>query len=206
VAALGYGVAVLGLVGLRFVDPIGTTVQLQRSLEARCKGVDYTRHYQFVPLEHISRNLQHAVVAAEDSRFFGHHGIDWEELSKVPRERRRRLRGASTITEQLVKNLFFTTHRSVLRKLLELPLVLAAEAVLPKRRILELYLNVVEWGPGVFGAEAAARYHFGVPAAQLTRDEAARLAACLPAPRTRRPQHMDRYSAVILKRMQRMGW
>lgn len=115
-------------------------------------------------------------------------------------------RGASTITQQLVKNLFFTTHRSALRKIPEFTLAPLAELILPKRRILELYLNVVEWGPGVYGAEAAARYHYGIPAAAVDRTRAVRLAAILPSPRKRKPARMDRYSAAIETRMRRMGW
>jgi monofunctional biosynthetic peptidoglycan transglycosylase len=115
-------------------------------------------------------------------------------------------RGASTITQQLVKNLFLTTRGSYLRKVAEVPLALLAELILSKDRILELYLNVVEWGPGVFGAEAAARHHYHTSSAALSRDQAARLAACLPSPRRWRPQQMDRYSNIILQRMRRMGY
>jgi monofunctional biosynthetic peptidoglycan transglycosylase len=152
--------------------------------------------------------LQRAVIAAEDGRFYDHAGIDWQELGKVldEREQRGRLRGGSTITQQLVKNLFLTTHSNPLRKGLETPIVPLAELLLSKQRMLELYLNVIEWGPGVYGVEAAARYHYGVPAAKLSRDQAARLAACIPSPLRRRPQRMDSYSSVILTRMASRGW
>ena len=113
---------------------------------------------------------------------------------------------ASTLTQQLVKNLFFGTGRSFLRKGAESTLVPVAELVLGKRRILELYLNVVEWGPGVYGAEAASRYYYKTPARSLGREQAAQLAAILPAPLKRRPERMNRYSGLILERMRQMGW
>jgi monofunctional biosynthetic peptidoglycan transglycosylase len=184
-------------------------VQLQRSVEAWWAGSDATRRYQYVPLAQIADHLAHAVVAAEDARFFTHGGIDWQELAQArvrAQQHQRPMRGASTLTQQLVKNLFLTTHRSYLRKALEYTLAPCAELVLGKQRILELYLNVVEWGPGVYGAEAAARYYYQTSAAALTRERAARLAAVLPAPRTRTPQRMDAASARILTRMQQMGW
>ncbi len=161
-----------------------------------------------MPLAGIAPSLQHAVVAAEDARFYRHHGIDWHEVQDALDDELEsgRMRGASTITQQLVKNLLFTTHRNPLRKLAEWTLAPAAEPLLGKQRILELYLNVVEWGPGVYGAEAAARHHFRVPASRIGRDQAARLAAVLPSPRRRKPQRMDRYSSAILHRMAQMGW
>ena len=116
------------------------------------------------------------------------------------------MRGASTLTQQLVKNLFFGTGRSFLRKGAEATLVPVAESVLGKRRILEIYLNVVEWGPGVYGAEPACRYHYETSARNVGRQQAARLAAILPAPLKRRPERMNSYSAIILKRMEQMGW
>jgi monofunctional biosynthetic peptidoglycan transglycosylase len=202
-----YGACLLGLGVLRVVLPPFTTVQLQRSVEAWWAGGDPTRRYQYVPLAQIADNLEHAVVAAEDARFFTHGGIDWHELAQArARAQQRPMRGASTLTQQVVKNLFLTTHRSYLRKALEYALTPGAELLLGKSRILELYLNVVEWGPGVYGAEAAARYHYQTSAAALTRERAARLAAVLPAPHTRTPQRMDASSARILTRMRQMGW
>jgi len=117
-----------------------------------------------------------------------------------------RKRGASTLTQQLVKNLFFGTSRSILRKGAEFTLVPVAEFVLGKRRILELYLNVVEWGPGVYGAEAASRVYYGAAAQRVDRDQAARLAAILPAPLRRKPERMNHYSGLIEERMRQMGW
>jgi monofunctional glycosyltransferase len=199
----------LSLIALRFINPVTTGVQMQRRAEAMFSRGSYHKRYKFVPLDRISPNLQHAVISAEDGRFYQHHGIDWEQVEKVAEESAETgeiRRGASTITQQLVKNLFFTTHRNPLRKVFEYTLAPMADAILGKRRELELYLNVIEWGPGVFGAEAAAEYHYRTTAAQLNRDQAARLAACLPAPRRRRPARMDRYSAAILDRMRQAGW
>src|SRR5215472_16677714 len=117
-----------------------------------------------------------------------------------------KLRGGSTITQQLVKNLFFGTSRSILRKGAEVVLVPVAEFVLGKQRILELYLNIVEWGPGVYGADAACRHHYRTTARAIGRDQAARLAAILPSPLRRKPERMSRYSAIIQERMRQMGW
>jgi monofunctional biosynthetic peptidoglycan transglycosylase len=117
-----------------------------------------------------------------------------------------RTRGASTITQQLVKNIFFGTGRSFLRKGAEASLVPIAEFVLGKRRILELYLNIVEWGPGVYGADAACRYQYNTTARAIGRDQSARLAAILPAPLRRKPERMTRYSNIILERMRQTGW
>jgi monofunctional biosynthetic peptidoglycan transglycosylase len=148
------------------------------------------------------------VIAAEDGRFFQHHGFDWHQMQIAAEEdlEGERTRGASTLTQQLVKNLFFGTSRSILRKGAEASLVPVAEAVLGKQRILELYLNVVEWGPGIYGAEAASYFYYRTPARNIGREEAARLAAVLPGPLKRRPDRMNRYSAIILNRMQQMGW
>ena len=115
-------------------------------------------------------------------------------------------RGASTITQQLVKNLFFTTHRNPVRKAFEYTLAPLADWILGKTRVLELYLNLIEWGPGVYGVEAAAEYHYHTTAARLDREQSARLAACLPSPRRRKPAKMNQYSADILERMRQVGW
>ncbi|MBI4876053.1 MAG: monofunctional biosynthetic peptidoglycan transglycosylase [Acidobacteria bacterium] len=204
VAVCFYAFLALSLVAMRWITPPFTAVQIQQQLAAR----SFSRRYTPVPMSRIARDLQHAVVAAEDSRFFQHHGFDLVEIEKAVEEEDERghLRGASTITQQLVKNLFFTNYRSAIRKGLEISVTPLAELILPKQRILELYLNVIEWGPGVYGAEAAAHYHYSVSAARVTRDQAARLAAVIPSPRRRRPARMDRYSAIILNRMRQMGW
>jgi monofunctional biosynthetic peptidoglycan transglycosylase len=196
------------LVSLRWVNPPFTAVEMERRVQAWMHRKPYRQRSVFLGLKGISPDLQHAVIAAEDGRFYQHHGFDWEEVHAALAERSEegRVRGASTITQQLVKNLFFGTGRSYLRKGVEATLVPVAEYGLGKQRILELYLNVAEWGPGVYGAEAASRYHYGAAARSIGRERAARLAAILPAPLRWRPEHMDEYSAVILERMQKMGW
>ena len=200
--------AVLLLVGARWIDPPSTAVHIQRRLQAWIHHMPYRERYKFVPLSQISPDLQHAVVSAEDARFYQHHGFDWHEV-QIDAEgdlEGGRTRGASTITQQLVKNLFFGTGRSILRKGAEFTLVPVAEIVLGKRRILEIYLNVVEWAPGIYGVESACRYYDGAPARSIGREQAARLAAILPAPLKRRPERMNKYSTVILERMRQVGW
>lgn len=197
----------LSLVVLRFVDPPTTGVQMQRRVESWFAKGKYVKRYEFVPLSRISLAMQHAVIAAEDGNFYKHRGFDWEQIEDAMDDAEAgRPRGASTISQQLIKNLFFTTHGNPVRKLAEFAIVPVAELVLGKKRILELYLNVIEWGPGVYGAEAAARMHYGTTAAKIGREQGARLAAVLPSPRRRKPARMDRYSAIILGRMTLMGW
>ena len=200
--------AALTLVALRWVDPPTTAVHVERRVEAWIGGKPYTERYKFVPLRQISPDFQHAVIAAEDGRFYQHHGFDWQamEIAAEGDMNGRRIRGGSTITQQLVKNLFFGTERSLLRKGAEASLVPVAELVLGKQRILELYLNEVEWGPGVYGAEAASEYYFRRPARSVGRGQAAELAAILPAPLKRRPERMTRCSGLILERMRQTGW
>ena len=208
-AGLFYAACLSFLVALRWINPPTTAIQIQRRIEAFVHGKRYQKRYTPVPLSRISLHFQHAVIAAEDGRFFQHHGFDWTETEKVLErdvERRKLGRGASTITQQLVKNLFLSTERSLIRKGVETSLVPAAELVLPKRRILELYLNVIEWGPGIYGAQAAAEFYYHQPAAALGREESARLAAIVPAPLRRKPQQMRDYSAIILERMAAAGW
>jgi len=183
-------------------------VHVERGIEAWFDHTPYRKHYSFVPLSEISPDLQHAVVSAEDARFYLHHGFDWNQI-EIDAEKDMdggRVRGASTLTQQLVKNLFFGTGRSILRKAAEFTLVPLAELVLGKRRILELYLNVVEWGPGIYGAEAACRYWDGTSARSVGRDQSTRLAAILPAPLKRKPERMTGYSEIILERMRQVGW
>ena len=181
---------------------------MERHFQASIHGAKYQVRYEFVPLKQISLDFQHAVVAAEDARFYQHHGFDWQAMEIAAEDDMKggKLRGGSTITQQLVKNLFFGTERSILRKGAEFTLVPVAELVLSKQRILELYLNVVEWGPGVYGAEAASRYYYREPARNIDRERGARLAAILPLPLKRKPDHMDRYSGLILERMRQVGW
>ncbi len=207
--AAAYAYCALCVIALRWIDPWTTAVQMERRVQAVRKHVPYRKRYEFVPLHRISLGLQHAVVAAEDGRFRSHHGFDWVEMQKVLQqdlERHKLGRGGSTITQQLVKNLFLTTERSFVRKGVEFTLVPMVEALLTKDRILELYLNVIEWGPGVYGAQAAAEYYYHERASELTREQSARLAAIIPAPLKRKPERMNEYSATILERMAKTGW
>jgi monofunctional biosynthetic peptidoglycan transglycosylase len=198
----------LSLVMMRWIDPPTTAVHVERRFQAWIHDTKYQERYEFVPMKQISPELQHAAVAAEDARFYQHHGFDWEAMEIAAEDDMKggKLRGGSTITQQLVKNLFFGTERSILRKGAEFTLVPVAELVLGKQRILELYLNVVEWGPGVYGAEAASRYWYRTPARSIDRERGARLAAILPSPLKRHPERMDRYSELILERMRQVGW
>ena len=203
-----WSLAALTLVAARWIDPPTTALHIQRRLQAWIHDTPYRERYTFLPLSQISPNFQHAVIAAEDARFYQHHGFDWHALQLAAEEDMEggRTRGGSTLTQQLVKNLFFGTGGSIFRKGAEFTLVPVAELVLGKRRILELYLNVVEWGPGIYGAESACRYYDRTAARNIDREQAARLAAILPAPLKRRPERMNSYSAVILRRMRQMGW
>jgi monofunctional biosynthetic peptidoglycan transglycosylase len=164
-----------------------STAFMDRSLDVLQEKDPRARlKHQWVPYERISVNLKRAVVAAEDARFLDHEGFDWEMIQKAMARNEKRGRviaGASTISQQLAKNLFLSSERSWLRKGQEAIITWMLEDVLSKRRILELYLNVAEWGDGIFGAEAAARHHFGVSASALSAEQAAWLAVILPSPR-----------------------
>ncbi|HOB54130.1 MAG TPA: monofunctional biosynthetic peptidoglycan transglycosylase [Acidobacteriota bacterium] len=172
---------------LRFVDPPVTTVMLVQSAENLLKGRPAGWRHANVPAERVSPWLFAAVLAAEDQRFFDHHGFDLVEIEnardKHRRNPQRALRGASTVTQQVAKNLFLPPWRSFLRKGAEAYYTVWLELLWPKRRILEVYANVAEFAPGVYGAEAAARHHFRKSAARLTPREAALLAAVLPNPK-----------------------
>jgi monofunctional biosynthetic peptidoglycan transglycosylase len=166
--------------------PRETAFMAQRQDELRRKSPNATLRYEFVPYARISANLKRAMIAAEDAHFVEHEGFDWDGIALALEKNERRGRivaGGSTITQQLAKNLFLSPTRSYWRKAEEAVITLMLEAILDKRRIFELYLNVIEWGNGVFGAEAAARRYFNVPAAQLGSEQAARLAAMAPNPR-----------------------
>jgi monofunctional glycosyltransferase len=206
--ALLWALAALMLVAARWIDPPTTAVHIERRVQSWIHHTPYQERYRFVPLGEISPDFQHAVIAAEDARFYQHHGFDWHAIQVAAEGdvEGGRIRGGSTITQQLVKNLFFGTGRSFLRKGAEFTLVPVAELVLGKRRILELYLNVVEWGPGVYGAESASRYYYRTAARSIGRQQATQLAAVLPAPLKRRPERMSKYSGLILERMRQMGW
>jgi len=197
------------LLALRYINPPTTGVQIQRRVESFFKSGPYKKRQTFVPLNRISPQLQHAVIAAEDGNFYRHNGIDWGQVRQVIEDSADAgevTRGASTIPQQLVKNLFFTTHANPVRKAFEFTLAPMAVTILGRHRLLELYLNVIEWGPGVFGIEAAAEYHYHTSAASLGREQSARLAAILPSPRRRKPERMSQYSAIIQDRMRILGW
>ena len=181
-AALGLVLLLATLIVLyRWVNPPSSMLMLAQ----RLGGTTITHHWQ--PLEHISSNLQLAVIVSEDGRFCRHRGVDWEELeSAIDQSVDGVARGGSTIAMQTVKNLFLWPAKSYVRKAIEIPSAYAVDATWSKRRLLEIYLNIAEWGPGIFGAEAAARYHFRKPASLLTAREAALLAVSLPNPFERR--------------------
>jgi monofunctional glycosyltransferase len=187
----------------RWVNPPVTPLMLLRFPEAG--RID--RHS--VPLTAISRELQYAVIASEDNRFCLHHGVDWNAVSDAVDEYQSegRLRGASTITMQAARNLFLWPGGGFFRKGIEVALAYAIDALWPKRRIMEVYLNVIEWGSGTYGAEAAAEASFGKSAARLSRHEAALMAAVLPNPRRWSPLHPTPYiaerSGVIAGRIEK---
>jgi monofunctional biosynthetic peptidoglycan transglycosylase len=203
-----YALAVALLIVYRFVEPPITGVQLQRRFEASLAKREYSVERRVVPYGSIPRHAVRAVVAAEDGRFWSHWGFDFREMRAAGASvlDGRRPRGASTITQQLMKNLFGTTGRNPVRKLYDLALTPPAEVILGKERILGLYLNNVEWAPGVFGIEEAARHHYGVGARDLTRAQGAGLAALLPNPLQRTPRTTAQYRAEILRRMAHRGW
>jgi monofunctional biosynthetic peptidoglycan transglycosylase len=185
-------------------DP-GPTPLMRAQLERlRQEDPAFELRHRWVAYDSISVHLKRAVIASEDARFTVHEGIDWDAIEKAYEDNRRRgrvVRGGSTITMQLAKNLFLSAERSYLRKLQELVLSYMLEAVLDKRRILEIYLNVAEWGVGVFGAQAAAEHYYRMQAAALGPEQAARLAAMLP-----RPRHFDlnRSSESLHRRAERV--
>ena len=188
--------------------PRETSFMSMRLSDLRDKDPQVRLRYQFVAYPQISDHLKRAMIAAEDARFTEHGGFDWDGIRNAIEKNRRAGRvvgGGSTITQQLAKNLFLSPARSYWRKAEEAVVTVLLEALLPKQRIFELYLNVIEWGNGVFGAEAAAQRYFGIGAAQLSAVQAARLAAMTPSPRTfeRRPEsaYLDGRVATILARM-----
>ena len=227
---LVYELATFPNVGkLRDHNPDTTAIIEQRAEEARTHGEQPRRYQLWVPIERISPNLERAVIAGEDTNFMTHHGFDYDAIQKAWDEAQREAaeeakkegdndqsswipqmpsfkRGASTITQQLAKNLYLSTERSILRKAREAAITYYLEKKLSKRRILELYLNVIEWGDGIYGAEAAARTYFNKSAANLTPQEAAYLAAMIPNPRTvfnpkTNPRRVLRRQRVILRGM-----
>ena len=175
---------------LRDKNPGRTRLMLEREEQAQARGRRARTEQYWVPLSAVSRHLIHAVVASEDQAFFGHAGVDWRAIQDSIEknvEKKRFARGGSTITQQLAKNLYFGTSKTPQRKLRELVVTQWLEADLTKARILALYLNVIEWGDGIYGVEAAARHWYGKPASALTEHEAAGLAAMIPNPRRINP-------------------
>lgn len=185
------------VVSLRWVNPPITGVMLQRKVEAAMAGQPTVSERRWCSLAELGSELPRAVLAAEDQRFFDHHGFDFTEIGIAIEQAQQGegLRGASTISQQVAKNVFLTTHRSWLRKGLELWFTVLIEATWSKQRILEVYMNVAEWGPSLFGGCAAAQRYFSRQPADLDRRQAAQLAVVLPAPRRRRPDQLTDYSA-----------
>jgi monofunctional biosynthetic peptidoglycan transglycosylase len=172
-------------------NPGKTRLMQQREEEARARKRSGRSRQNWVPLSAVSRHLIHAVLAAEDQKFFGHEGVDWRAIQDSVEknlEKGRFARGGSTITQQLAKNLYFGTQKTPVRKLRELVVTQWLESDLGKARILALYLNVIEWGDFVYGCEAAAQRWYGKPASALNETEAAGLAAMIPNPRRLNPQ------------------
>ncbi|MGB2818289.1 MAG: monofunctional biosynthetic peptidoglycan transglycosylase [Burkholderiaceae bacterium] len=189
-------------------NPGETSFMSREEAALRQKNPKAELRHRWVPYGNISLHLKRAVITSEDARFSEHEGVDWEAIEKAYKENAKRGRpakGGSTITQQLAKNLFLSPDRSYVRKGQELVITYMIEALWDKRRILEVYLNVVEWGEGIFGAEAAARYYYGVAASQLGPDQAARLAAYLPNPkrygRVRSGPYLDGRAASIARYM-----
>jgi monofunctional biosynthetic peptidoglycan transglycosylase len=194
-------------------NPTTTAWMEMRARESRARGKHPRRLHTWIPLREISPHLKNAVLIAEDAAFYQHEGIDYNEIReaiKVNADKLDFARGASTITQQLAKNLYLSPSKNPLRKLKELLLTLSLERNLSKRRIFELYLNVIEWGDGIYGAEAAAREYFGKSAGDVTREEAAALAAVIINPRRYSPIEPNRRirnrTALILGRMQKYSY
>ncbi len=213
--AAALGIALLWLAWIafhvgwyRYIPPSETSFMAQRMVEARAKNPRAELRYTWVAYARISPQLKRAMIAAEDAKFVDHEGFDWDGIALALEKNQRKGRivaGGSTITQQLAKNLFLSPSRSYARKAEEAAITVLLEALLPKRRIFELYLNVIEWGNGVFGAEAAAQRYFGVSAAQLSAEQAARLAAMAPNPRfyerNQGAPGLNRKIGIILARM-----
>lgn len=232
---LGLAVGIVGYESIMFVrvlllrngNPTSTSLIDTRISEAKAKGQQPRREQVWVPLERISPNLQRAVLAGEDTNFLTHHGFDYEAIQKAFEQAQREAarqakaegedddwlpnlpefkRGGSTISQQLAKNLYLSSQRSFLRKAQEAALTIMIERTMTKRRILEIYLNVIEWGDGVYGAEAAAQHYFHKPASALSVSEAAFLSAMIPNPRTVfnpqiNPRRVARRQRIILRGM-----
>jgi monofunctional biosynthetic peptidoglycan transglycosylase len=203
--------SVIATLLLRWVPPFVSALMVERHVAALFSGQPYNAQYEWVRWQKIAATAPLAVIASEDQRFAEHHGFDFESIQDAmdDAERGRRLRGASTISQQVAKNVFLWPGRSFIRKGLEAYFTVLVEALWPKRRILEVYLNVAEFGDGVFGVEAASQRYFKKPAARLSADEAALLAAVLPNPhrfRAGRPSgYVQERHDWILRQMEHLG-
>ena len=191
-------------------NPASTAFMDARLALMREKNPNAKLHQVWVPYEKISSHLKRAILVAEDDRFVDHEGFDWDGIQKAMEKNQKKgkvVAGGSTISQQLAKNMFLSGERSMLRKGEEALITVMMEQVLDKERILEIYLNVIEWGDGVFGAEAAARHYFGVSAAQLSQQQAAKMAAMVPRPRfydrNRNAPWLLKKTQIILERMPR---
>lgn len=203
----------VGVYRLKSENPSETALMRQRLREAEESGKPMKIVRQWIPLSKLPKHVTDAIIVAEDGTFFEHGGIDWFEVQESFEknlEEGRPARGASTITQQLAKNLFLSTSKDPVRKLKEVAITVMMERILSKQRILELYVNIVEWGRGIFGIEAAARTYFGKSASALTIDEATRLAAVIPSPLRHAPNNDSRYvlrrKAIVLDRMSSRRW
>ena len=192
----------------KYQPPGSTSFMVSRLEQLREKDANARLTYVWTGYSRISVNLKRAIIAAEDMKFVDHEGFDWEGIQRAIEKNQKKgkaVAGGSTITQQLAKNLFLSGERSYLRKGQEAVITLMLEVILDKQRILEIYLNVAEWGVGVFGAEAASRHYYGLSAASLNPEQAARLAAMLPRPqfydRNRGSPYLSGYSGTILARM-----
>ncbi|WP_151635746.1 monofunctional biosynthetic peptidoglycan transglycosylase [Noviherbaspirillum aerium] len=189
-------------------NPDSTSFMDQQLSVLREKNPNARLKHKWVPYDRISKHLKRAIIAAEDSHFSEHEGVDWDAMQKAYEKNTRKgkvIAGGSTITQQLAKNLFLSGERSYLRKAQEVVITYMLEHLMEKERIFEIYLNVVEWGVGVFGAEAAAQHYYGVSAANLNAPQAARLAVMLPRPRfydkNRNSAYLAQRTNLILRRM-----
>ncbi len=196
------------VVYLKYANPDTTAFMRQRLAEAKMKNPAAQLKQQWVPYVRVSNHLKKALVAAEDAKFVDHEGFDWDGIQAALEKNEARgapVAGGSTISQQLAKNLFLSPDKTYLRKGQEAVITFMLEAILDKERILELYVNVIEWGDGVFGAQAAAQHYFKISAAQLNAVQSARLAAMVPNPRfyekNLRSPRLRHKTAIVLKRM-----
>lgn len=178
---------------LKTINPKTSSFMEIRKSEAEKEKKKLTIQYEWIPLNQIPLTLRHAVISAEDDRFFEHRGFDWQEIQNALQKKKKKVRGASTISQQLVKNLYLSPERSLLRKIREFVITFKMEHCLSKERILECYLNIIELGPGIFGVKAASRYYFSKPVSHLNRDEILRLTAVIPQPLRITPFSNSRY-------------